>query len=60
MTSRRLVMEAIFLNVVNSISDSRFWFMPVFVVCVFTILACVVCEVFEGVLEEMKEFWGEL
>ena len=53
-------MEEIFLNVVNSISDSRFWFMPVFVICVFVILACVICEVFEGVLEEMREFWGEL
>ena len=53
-------METIFLNVVNSISEGRFWIMPLFVICIFVSLACVICEVFEGVWEEMKEMWIEV
>ena len=44
-------MEVIFLNIVQAVSDSRFWLMPLLVGCVFV---CCVVEVFRGVQGEIE------
>ena len=48
-------MESIFLNIVNAISESRHWLMPVLLVCVLVMLVHTIVEVFENLQEEMEE-----
>ena len=43
----------IFLNVIQAISDSRFWLGPVLVVCVLVLIACEIKEVFKDMLKDM-------
>ena len=52
------MMETIFLNIVNSISESRHWLMPVLLLCVLTMLVYTIVEVFGGIREEMEE-WAQ-
>jgi len=46
--------ETIFLNAIQAISDSRFWFLPLIILCTFVILAV---EVFGIIQEEIDEWW---
>ena len=46
--------ETIFLNAVQAISESRFWFLPLIILCAFVILAV---EVFGIIQEEIDEWW---
>jgi len=44
-------MEAIFLNAVQAVSDSRFWLMPLLLACVLVILGSII---FHDVQEEIE------
>ena len=45
----------IFLNIVQAISDSRFWLGPVLVVCILGLIISEIKDVFKNILKDMKE-----
>ena len=48
--------ETIFLNAIQAIRDSRFWFLPLLAMCAFILVAV---EVIGIIQEEIEEWWPE-
>lgn len=46
------LMEAIFLNIVVALSESRFWLMPLILFCIFISLAVEIMSIVQGEIDE--------
>lgn len=49
------MIETIFLNAVQAISDSRFWLMPLLLMCVVVMIAVEVFEIIQEDIEALTE-----
>ena len=49
------MIETLFLNFIQAISDSRFWLGSMLVVCILVLIISEIKEVFKDMLKDMKE-----
>ena len=50
-----MIMESIFLNLIQSLSDSRFWLIPILLVCILVVVTGELFRVLKDTQKEMKE-----
>lgn len=48
-------MEELFLNIINCLSESRYWLGPVLIACIYIIVVLEIIHVFRSVQKEMEE-----